>query len=43
MVLRQRESWPEKSERTTKWFGQDEAAEAVVEEELATLIRDFAP
>lgn len=42
-VLRQRESWPEKSERTTRWFGQAEAAEAVVEEELGALIRGFAP
>ncbi len=40
-VLRQRKNWPEKSQRVTRWFPYAEAAEQVVEEELADLIVAF--
>lgn len=42
-VTRQRESWPEKAERTTRWFTRDEAAESVSDAELGDLIRGFDP
>jgi 8-oxo-dGTP pyrophosphatase MutT (NUDIX family) len=34
--------WPEKHERTTRWFSVQAAAEAVMEPELKILMRDFA-
>ena len=36
-------SWKEQSERQRRWFGLNEAAEAVEEEDLRDLIRSFAP
>jgi 8-oxo-dGTP pyrophosphatase MutT (NUDIX family) len=42
-VLRQRAEWPEKAERTSRWFSLEEAAAAVQEPELAALIMAFAP
>ncbi|MEO8115793.1 MAG: NUDIX domain-containing protein, partial [Phenylobacterium sp.] len=41
-VTAQRRSWPEKDERTSQWFDWEEAAEAVEEDELASLIRVLA-
>ncbi|MEJ1160304.1 NUDIX hydrolase [Prosthecomicrobium sp. N25] len=40
-VAKQRKAWPEKGERTTRWFSAEEAAGAVEESELGELIRDF--
>lgn len=40
-VVRQRKTWPEKSQRVTKWFPLIEAAQLVHEPELATLIEKF--
>jgi hypothetical protein len=40
-VQRQRKSWPEKEQRTTRWFPVDEAAELVTEPELSEVIRSF--
>ena len=40
-VKRQRKTWPEKSQRTTKWFPLALAAEAVDEPGLKELIRNF--
>ncbi|HWG06241.1 MAG TPA: NUDIX hydrolase [Beijerinckiaceae bacterium] len=40
-VRRQRKTWPEKNERTTKWFPLDLAAEAVTEPGLKEVIRNF--
>ena len=42
-VTRQRKSWPERDQRTTKWFSPEEAAELVAEPELQELIRGFEP
>jgi 8-oxo-dGTP pyrophosphatase MutT (NUDIX family) len=41
-VERQMRSWPEREERRTRWFALQEAAEAVQEPELQTLIRNLA-
>ena len=41
-VARQRKTWPEKSQRSTKWFERVEAARLVQEPELAELIEGFA-
>lgn len=40
-VTKQKKKWPEKDERTTRWFTPDEAASAVDESDLADLIRSF--
>ena len=40
-VLRQREDWPEREMRATKWFAADEAVDLVDEPELQALIRQF--
>jgi hypothetical protein len=40
-VVRQRESWPEKSFRTTRWFTAEEAARMVSDPELGNLIATF--
>jgi 8-oxo-dGTP pyrophosphatase MutT (NUDIX family) len=40
-VVRQRETWPEKHERETRWFPAVEAMEAVSDPELAELIAAF--
>jgi 8-oxo-dGTP pyrophosphatase MutT (NUDIX family) len=40
-VVRQRDRWPEKHERATKWFPAVEAMEAVSDPELAELIAKF--
>ncbi|WP_294540518.1 NUDIX hydrolase [uncultured Rhodoblastus sp.] len=40
-VTRQRETWPEKHERETRWFPAAEAMEAVSDPELAELIAGF--
>lgn len=37
------DDWPEAHERTRRWFGQAEAAEAVTEPELQALIASFRP
>ena len=41
-VAEQLGSWPERSERATRWFTPDDAANAVDEPELATLVRRVA-
>lgn len=38
-VERQLETWPEHSQRQTRWFSPEEAAELVAEPELASLLR----
>lgn len=38
-VDRQLETWPEQSQRETRWFSPEEAAELVAEPELASLLR----
>jgi len=38
-VSRQLESWPEQSERETRWYGPEQAAELVAEPELAAILR----
>jgi hypothetical protein len=40
-VERERNSWPEKHERTRKWFAVADAAEAVEEPELREAILKF--
>lgn len=40
-VTRQLKNWPEKSQRTTKWWPIREAASAVHEPELQDIIREF--
>lgn len=40
---RQRKRWPEQNQRTVAWFTPEEAARAVIEPELAILLRDFIP
>jgi 8-oxo-dGTP pyrophosphatase MutT (NUDIX family) len=40
-VERQLKSWPERKERHTRWFVLQEAADAVDEPELATMIRNL--
>ena len=42
MVSRQRDRWREQDERTVRWFPAEEAAMAVEEPELQTLIDAFA-
>ena len=42
-VEKQRKSWPERDQRITRWFAQEEAAGHVREPELAALIRNFIP
>ena len=42
-VKRQRKTWPEMSQRTTKWFPLAAAADAVDEPELKDVIRNFEP
>jgi 8-oxo-dGTP pyrophosphatase MutT (NUDIX family) len=41
-VTRQRSRWPEQHERTVQWFTPQDAAAAVQEEKLKTLILKFA-
>jgi 8-oxo-dGTP pyrophosphatase MutT (NUDIX family) len=41
-VVRQREDWPEKHQRSTQWFPADEAADIVSDPELGDLIAAFA-
>jgi 8-oxo-dGTP pyrophosphatase MutT (NUDIX family) len=41
-VERQLDSWLEQKQRQTRWFSLDEAADAVQEPELSTLIRNLA-
>jgi uncharacterized protein len=40
-VERQMRSWPEQVERSTRWFFLQEAAEAVQEPELRSIIRSL--
>ena len=40
---RQRRRWPERRQRTQRWFTPREAAQAVQEPELAVLLEAFAP
>lgn len=40
-VKQQRKKWPEKHDRTTKWFSIEQAAELVREKELADIMRRF--
>lgn len=40
-VKSQRKDWPEKGQRTLRWFSREEAVEAVDEPELRDLIRTF--
>ena len=42
-VVRQRNDWPEKHERSTKWFPADEAKDLVAEPELALVDRQVHP
>jgi 8-oxo-dGTP pyrophosphatase MutT (NUDIX family) len=42
-VDRQRKRWPERGQRTARWFSPAEAAEVVDEPELAALLERFAP
>jgi 8-oxo-dGTP pyrophosphatase MutT (NUDIX family) len=42
LVEKQRKSWPEKAQRTTRWFPLSEAAEAVAEPDLKAVILAFA-
>ena len=42
-VAKELDEWPERGERTRRWFPKDEAAEAVDELELWSLIRGFSP
>lgn len=42
-VTDQAEDWPERGERTTRWFSLPEAADAVAETELKQLIAGFSP
>jgi 8-oxo-dGTP pyrophosphatase MutT (NUDIX family) len=37
-AARQLETWPEQTERLTKWFSPEDAADAVEEKQLATLL-----
>ena len=41
LVTRQAEAWPERGQRTLRWFSPEEAAEAVEEPELAVIIMSF--
>lgn len=41
-VRRQLKRWPEKGEREVRWFSPEEAAEAVDEQDLGTLIRQIS-
>ncbi|HEV2575305.1 NUDIX hydrolase [Methylocella sp. CPCC 101449] len=41
-VTQQRKKWPEKHDRSTKWFSVEQAAELVREDELAEVMRQFA-
>jgi 8-oxo-dGTP pyrophosphatase MutT (NUDIX family) len=40
-VVRQREDWPEKEQRDTRWFSAEEAMSLVSDPGLAELIRQF--
>lgn len=42
LVEKQRKSWPEQEQRTTRWFPLSEAAEAVAEPDLKAVILAFA-
>lgn len=42
-VTEQSSSFPERHQRTRRWFTREEAIEAVDEDSLKTLIRDFVP
>lgn len=42
-VKRELADWPERKERTRRWFATEEAAAAVEEPELQALIRSWAP
>jgi 8-oxo-dGTP pyrophosphatase MutT (NUDIX family) len=41
-VKAQRKTWPEKGQRSLRWFSPEEAAEAVQEPELSAILRDIA-
>lgn len=41
-VARQRKRWPEQNQRAARWFSPEEAATAVAEPELRSLILNFA-
>jgi 8-oxo-dGTP pyrophosphatase MutT (NUDIX family) len=40
-VERQMKSWPERDQRSTRWFGLQEAAEAVRDPELSAIIQNL--
>ena len=40
-VTRQMKSWPERDERTTRWFALQDAVKAVREPELRAIIRNL--
>jgi 8-oxo-dGTP pyrophosphatase MutT (NUDIX family) len=42
-VERQRSRWPEQGQRTRRWFSPHEAAQAVLEPELAALLQGLEP
>jgi 8-oxo-dGTP pyrophosphatase MutT (NUDIX family) len=42
LVEKQRKSWPEKEQRTTRWFALSEAADAVAEPDLKAVILAFS-
>jgi 8-oxo-dGTP pyrophosphatase MutT (NUDIX family) len=42
-VERELAEWPERRERTRRWFSREEASHRVASEELASLIRSFVP
>ena len=42
-VEEEHEDWPERGQRTRRWFAPDEAAAAVLEPDLADLLRGFRP
>ena len=42
VVQRQRKHWPERHQRSTRWFSLEDAAEAVGEPDLREVIRNFA-
>lgn len=42
-VAEELDTWPEAHQRERRWFSREEAASAVLEEELAALIAEFSP
>ncbi|MCB1380318.1 MAG: NUDIX hydrolase [Alphaproteobacteria bacterium] len=40
-IMVQHQTWPEKGQRTARWFTREEAAAAVAEPELAAIIRNL--